>query len=687
MSAPESFSFVKGYTRKTSTKILGLFAGQACLLLSSLNCAWAGVKADDYLEMDLAQLLQVTITSVSKKPQTLADTAAAVFVISQEDIRRSGATSIPEALKMAPGLHVAQISSSKWSVAARGFGGFTSNKLLILMDGRSLYTPAYSGTWWDTQHTLLEDIERIEVIRGPGATIWGANAVNGVINIITKRVEDTQGSLLRTGIGTELQVTAAGRHGGRIGESTYGRIYVTGDKRDSNTLSKSDQDGYDGWTNLQTGFRLDGRAAAADEWTLQGDLFKVDGDQMLTPFWLNRPPYRTTAFDDYTAFGGNLTGSWQRRFGDEGLLSFKGYYDYNHRDEDFLEQDIHTLDLDLQYQFAPLGRHRLMAGGGYRHIDAGFTNTYQVYLPDQTENIYSAFVQDQITLIENQFWFTLGAKYEYNGFTGSEWQPCVRLLYKPVENQTYWGSLARAVRTPAMVERNGAVTFASYPTPFGTGVTRLRGSSSFDSETLLAYEAGYRWQAKTNLSVDISAYYNDYEDIYGVTPPSSSGDPDLQIGNFNEGYGYGLELAATWQALDRLALTATYSWQELDLKRKGTTGVSDLAIDNLSALNYPRHQGSLRGAYDFSEQWQGNLWLRYTEEFTGRDISGSPQRITIAAHFGLDANLVWKPDKDLEIMLAVQNLLNSSQLEYISEFYFPPNEIERNVYLKVTWNF
>jgi iron complex outermembrane recepter protein len=675
------------YPGMTPAKTIGIFAGQACLLLSSLNCAWAGVKADDYLEMDLAQLLQVTITSVNKKPQTLADTPAAVFVISQEDIRRSGATSIPEALKMAPGLQAAQISSGKWSVAARGFGGFTSNKLLILMDGRSLYTPAYSGTWWDTQHTLLEDIERIEVIRGPGGTIWGANAVNGVINIITKKAEETQGSLLRAGIGTKLQATGAGRHGGRIGESTYGRIYVTGDKRDSNTLSSSDQDGYDGWANLQTGFRLDGRAATADEWTIQGDLFKVDGDQLLTPFWLDRPPYRTTDFDDYTAAGGNLTGSWQRRFAADDLLSFKGYYDYNHRDEGFLEQDIHTLDLDLQYQFAPLGRHQLMVGGGYRHIDAGFTNTFQVFLPDQTENIYSAFVQDQITLIENQLWFTLGGKYENNGFTGSEWQPSVRLLYKPVENQTIWGSVARAVRTPAMVERNGAVTFASYPTPFGTGVTRLRGSSDFDSETLFAYEAGYRWQAKTNLSVDIAAYYNDYEDIYGVTPPTSPGDPDLYIANNNEGSGYGLELAATWQTFDRLALSATYSWQELDLERNGSAGESTLPIDNFSAVNYPQHQGSLRSAYDFSEQWQGNLWLRYTDEFSGRDISGSSERITVSAYFGLDASLIWKPTQNLEIMLAGQNLLNSSQLEYASEFYFPPTEIERNVYLKVTWKF
>jgi len=675
---------------KNSAKARAIFVIQAFVLQGVLPSPVNSETLDKYLDMDLAQLMQVTITSVAKKPQTMADTAAAVYVISQEDIRRSGAASIPEALALAPGLHVARISASKWSISARGFAGYTSNKLLVLMDGRSLYTPAYSGTFWESQNTLLEDIERIEVIRGPGGTIWGANAVNGVINIITKKAQTTEGTLVRARIGNGEQGAAA-REGFKIGEATSGRIYATTSNYASNVLSndllgRNSQDANDDWYNLQSGFRLDGAVGTSNEWTLQGDAYKIDGNQIVFPYWLDRPPYLSANQGDYSTSGGNLIGSWQHSFGSDSSLTFKTYYDNNQRKESYYEQLFNILDLDLQYEFALGTWNSLTSGLGYRYIEGNFADTYQVSIPDQNQDLYSAFLQDQIKLIDRQLWLTLGTKYEHNEYTGSEWQPSARLLWKPDEDQSIWTSVARAVRTPSMVERTGRLTMASFPTPFGTGRLNLRGTSDFDSESLTAYEAGYRWQMRKNISFDIAAYYNDYDDIYSAVRGTDPRDPDLHFSNAQEGTGHGVEFVANWQASSQLSLSFTYNWQDLDLKFKDPSIVGALDSGNIT-INSPRHQAAIRTSFDFNENWQSNLWLRYADSFNGRNSVDPTSMIPVSSQFNFDANLVYKPLKNVEIMLAGQNLLNSSQLQYVAELITPPTEIERVFYAKVTWSF
>lgn len=676
--------------KTTLAKTRALLLVQALLFQGIVPSLAASETLDKYLDMDLAQLMQVTVTSVAKKPQTLADTAAAVFVISQEDIRRSGVTSIPEALAMAPGLHVARISAGKWSVSARGFGGYTSNKLLVLMDGRSLYTPAYSGTFWDAQNTLLEDVERIEVIRGPGGTIWGANAVNGVINIITKKAQTTEGTLVRVRAGNGEQGAAA-REGFKIGEATFGRLYATTSNYESNILcsnfpGKSDDDANDDWQNIQSGFRLDGKGGTGNEWTLQGDVYKIDGNQIVFPYWLDRPPYRTANYGDYSAGGGNLTGSWQHRFDADSILTFKTYYDNNRRKEVYYEDTFNTLDLDLQYEFTLGAWNNLTTGLGYRHIDGNFVDNYQVLLPDQNQDLYSTFLQDQIKLVDRELWLTLGTKYEHNDFTGSEWQPSARLLWKPDEEQSIWAAVARAVRTPTMVERSGSVTLAAFPTSRGTGKSTLRGNAGFDSESLIAYETGYRWQARRNVSFDIAAYYNDYDDIYAVVRGKSPFDPDLYFKNSQEGSGHGVEFAANWQASAQLSLSFTYTRQELDLNYKEPSALGSFE-GNSRIINSPEHLVAVRTSFDFSEKWQSNLWLRYVDDFTGRNSVDPTSAISVSSQLYCDANLVYKPLKNIEIMLAGQNLLNSSQLQYVAELLAPPTEIERVVYAKVTWSF
>lgn len=665
---------------------------QALLLLGG-GAVWANDDSlSKYLEMDLAELLEVTITSVGKKPQSLAETAAAVYVIGREEIRRSGATSIPEALALAPGLHVARISAGKWAVSARGFGGYTSNKLLVLMDGRSLYTPAFSGTFWDAQHVLLDDVERIEVIRGPGGTIWGANAVNGVINIITKKAGDSQGSLAQGWVGSGASLGMAARQGFTLGESVKGRLYAMGGDNDGNLLRQGSlarqwgDDAHDDIGHVQSGFRFDGGERTGEDWTVQGDLYRVEGDQVVYPFWTAGPPYLSANYSDVQASGANLVASRQFRINGGDTLSIKSYYDYNSRRESYYHQTFNTYDLDLQYESALGQRHAVTTGLGYRFIDGRFRETTQVAVDDTTVDIFSAFLQDQILLLENRVWLTLGSKYEHNPFTGSEWQPSARLLWKVDEQQSLWTSVARAVRTPSIVERNGRVTLAAYPSPRGAQTLALCGNDAFASEILLAYEAGYRWQPAKQLSFDLSLFYNDYQDLYAAIPESSAPLADLQFRNAQEGNARGLEFVVSWQPLSQLSLQFTYSWLDLDIEYKQGVLLSE-SINSVTLVNAPEHQASLRASYDFSATWQTNLSLRYVDAFESRDAVVQYRTVAIAEQLYLDANLVYRPRKNLELMLAAQNLGNSGQLQYISELITPATEIDSMVYGKITWSF
>lgn len=679
------------FVRKT---LIALALSPLFVVQATLPTMASGSEDNRYLDMDLVQLMQVTVTSVAKKPQTLADTPAAVYVISQEDIRRSGATSIPQALAMAPGLQVAQISASKWAVSSRGFGGYTSNKLLVLMDGRSVYSPAYSGVFWDMQNTLLEDIDRIEVIRGPGATVWGANAVNGVINIITKKAQDTQGTLLRASAGTEERANGAVRYGGKMGENAFARFYVTGNNRDSNELAGDNIDANDDWHNTQTGFRMDGTVGSTNQWTLQGDLFDLYGHQISFPFWQPNSFFPQAKYGDHDASGGNLIGSWQHTFANRDKLTVKSYYDANDRSEDYYGITFRTVDFDLQYETSLGERNNLTMGTGYRRVDGTFGDTFQVQIPDQTTDLYSAFLQDEINLLSDRLWLTLGMKYEHNTYTGNEWQPTARLLWKPETDHTVWGAVSRAVRTPSMVERSGSLIMAMVPNRLNPPsyypplAIKLNGNPDFDVETLMAYELGYRWQARRDISFDLALFYNDYNDIYDIigTPANPL---SLQFGNTRQGESYGLELAANWQARSWLNFALTYSYLQFDLETKNSALATAFNGngDSSTVESSPQHQVGLRSSFDISDQWQWNTWLRYTSAIKGRNPldPANPVEVDAMAHF--DVNLIWKPVRNFEMMLAGQNLFNSNQLEYVSELITPPTEIDRSVYLKLTWNF
>jgi iron complex outermembrane receptor protein len=657
------------------------------LLSGTMLVAGALAAANEYLDMDIGQLMQITITSVSKRPQVLSDSSAAVFVITSDDIARSGVTSIPEALRMVPGIQVARIGSEKWAVTARGFNGQTANKLLVLMDGRSVYNPAFSGVFWNTLDTLLEDIDRIEVIRGPGGTIWGANAVNGIINIITKNAHKTRGSLVRLGGGNKEHLYSGLRYGAAINDTVSARVYMTYRDLDSFDLYMTGEDAHDSWDTLRGGFRMDGEGDRMS-WTLQGDIFTLNSDQIIDPYLEEQPPYRSLVDDNYDNAGWNILGRWQYRMARDNVVTLQAYYDRDSRNELVIGADHDIVDLELRDQLKIGRRHDLIWGMGYRYIHDSFRNTPQVSFEpvSQSENLFSGFIQDEILLVRDRLWLTLGSKIEHNDYTGYEIQPSGRLLYKPAREHIFWGAVSRAVRTPSRVEQDGRIFTAivadlpPYPALF-----YIEGSDAYTSEKVLTYELGYRWLASSSFSVDLSLFYNDYDDLRTSTPLTPFSDPVLFFENKSYGTSHGLELALDWQARPWLLFQLSYAYANFDLKTtNGDVGLDFIVVDEKTT---PHNQVSLRSNINWGEGWQGNVWLRYVDSFaaSGKEVTATLD--TIDSYLTADVNVSWQVTDKVNVMLIGQNLLDGGHLEFFSEYLAPMTEIGPSVLGKVTWRF
>ncbi|MGI6656476.1 MAG: TonB-dependent receptor plug domain-containing protein [Desulfobulbus sp.] len=661
----------------------------AATVIGMLPCWPTGASAkqeyNEYLELGLTQLMDVIVTTVSKSEQSLVETPAAVFVITPEDIRRSGATTIADTLAMVPGVHVGRATGSLWSVSARGFGGYTANKVLALIDGRSLYSTSYSGVWWDAQHVMLEDIERIEVVRGPGGSLWGANAVNGVVNVITKKAQDTQGTLVRVGGGNQQPLTAAARHGGKIGDAAYLRLYAARDGFAANTLPDG-TDANDNWYSHQGGFRMDGVVGDSNKWTLQGDIYQDRKEQLIYPLWTQDPPYQGYQESEIEVEGHNLLGRLRRDLSKGRALTVQAYYDYVHRIEHSSGMKFRTLDLDVQYE-TPLGdRHGLVMGMGYRNTDTEFGETRYTAPAEQTNNLWSGFLQDEITLLADTLWLTLGTKYEYNGFTGSEWQPNARLMWKPADRHFLWTSVARAVRTPSLIEREGRMVVGEGSPAPGMPVFpfALKGNHAFDSESVIAYEAGYRWHPRSNFSLDLSLFYNVYDNLYDFQPKLAVDGIDLVMTNQVEGSVHGLELAADWRPTPWLSFAAAYSYLEKALKVNEGTAMPVGHFHDSAA----RHHLSLRSSIELHDDWLLNIWARASSGLECVSTATLPVRMEkIDGYVSLDANLIWTPTPNLELMLGGRNLFDSGRKEYAYELYLPPVEIRRSVFGKLTWKF
>src|SRR3989442_38449 len=498
----------------------------------------SSLSAEALKKLSIEQLMNLQVTSVSKRPEQLSQTASAIQVITQEDIRRSGASSLPEILRLATNLGVAKVVSRQWAIGARGFNSTTANKLLVLIDGRTAYTPLFSGVFWDVQEVPLADIDRIEVISGPGATLWGANAVNGVINVITKDAQDTQGLLLSGGGGTEQRGLGTVRYGGALGSTVRARIYGRGFDR-AGTVLPSGQDAADDWHLWQGGFRMDWDAATVNRVTLQGDLYDGRIGQL--------------SAGDIAVSGGNVMAKWSHTFSEQSSLAAQLYYDRTHRDIPRLfGEDLDTYDVDLQHATRLGARHDVVWGLGYRLINDRVVNTDSLaFLPAHVaRQWFTGFVQDEIALVTNRLHVALGTKIDHNDYTGFEIQPSGRVSWTPSPSGTLWVAVSRALRTPSRIDRE-----LFFP---GQAPYFLAGGPDFHSEEELAYEVGYRHQ-QGSVALSVATFYSRYHGLRSLEQVNPPTPVSLVIGNGQDGESYGAEVTAEYRLTSRWQVHAGYT--------------------------------------------------------------------------------------------------------------------------------
>jgi iron complex outermembrane receptor protein len=618
----------------------------------------------EYKAMSLQELMNLDVTSVTKQPEPYGQAPAAIQVITGDEIRRSGASSIPEALRLADNLDVAQQNSHDWDISARGFNAGLANKLLVMIDGRTVYSPLFSGVFWNAQDYLLEDIDHIEVISGPGGTLWGANAVNGVINIMSKNAKDTQGLYVEGGGGSWLQDFAGIRYGGLLTTNVYYRVYGKYFNRDNEEYA-SGRDTADAWRMGQSGFRIDDEASELNTFTLQGDIYYSD--------------VSVSTGGEGRASGGNILGRWSHTISDDSDLSLQLYYDRTHLHDpitnpfgtaDILTDDLDTYDLDFQHRFRLGERNQIVWGLGYRFthdVDQGAANL--AFLPPTLErNLYSGFAQDEIMLRDDVF-FTLGTKVEHNDYTGFEFEPSARLKWNATTNQMFWAAVSRAVRTPSRVDRDTREPDTATPI--------LVGGTDFESEAVVAYELGYRAQFAKKVSGSASFFYNDYSDVRSVSLTPVTLIP-FYFANNLEGETYGVELTADYQILDWWRLHGGYDFLDEYIHVK--PGQFDLNQGRNETAD-PQHQFSIRSSMDLPENVEFDTGLRWVDTLHNNN---GPVVGTVPAYFELDARLAWHPTKQLELAVVGQNLLHNHHTEY----GFPDStreDIVRSVYGKISY--
>jgi len=684
-------------TNRFPNQIYSIILGLGVITFSSISIpSSAKASSDNYFDLNLTDLLSVEVTSVAKKKQKLNEVAAAVFVISQQDIQRSGVTSIPEALRMAPGVQVAKMDANKWAITSRGFNSQITNKLLVLIDGRSVYTPSFSGVYWDAQDTVLDDIERIEVIRGSGASVWGANAVNGVINIITKNANDTQGGLVVAGAGNEEKAFVSLRYGAMLNEETTARVYVKYNDRDSSYSVDLNND-HDNWKSLRSGFRIDSKLNEIDSLTVQGDIYDNDENQAIN-LWVDPSDPAKAIYAPFyhldnipskiTSNGWNLLSRWEHQFSEQSNSTLQVYYDHTERSEAFVEQKIDTFDIDFQHSFQATQAHGIIWGLGFRHIKDDFNNTYVVSLsPDSSkQSLYSAFAQDEITLLPDTLKLTLGVKFEHNDYTGQELQPSARLAWLVNDRSTLWAAVSKAVRTPSRVERTGQAVGFIVPLPptYTTTVEILTiGNKDFKSEELRAIELGYRFKPQENLSFDLALFHNNYDNLQSFEKFTASPLSSNQFSNNLSATSYGVELATEWRPLEWWRLQSNYSYIKVS-SHFDTGFLSSTPSDLVAEGSGPKHQFSVRSMMDLSHDISFDTWVYYVDRLKRTSMSYD---IVTPSYTSANIKLAWQASNDLELSLVGQNLLDSHHSEFIAENLQVPTEVERSIYAKIKLKF
>ncbi|HTJ96772.1 MAG TPA: TonB-dependent receptor [Rhodocyclaceae bacterium] len=638
------------------------------LALMPLPLCAAPMQVAALADLSFEELANIEVTSVSKRAERLSDAPAAIFVISADDIRRSGAISLPEALRLAPNLDIARVNGSTYAISARGFNNAIGNKLLVLIDGRTVYTPTFSGVNWDSQFVMLEDVERIEVISGPGGALWGANAVNGVINVITRKAKDTQGGLVSVSSGTQGSQGSI-RQGGKFGDDGYYRIYGTGFNQDHSERA-SGVPVRDGWQNRQVGFRADW-GNASEGVTVQGDAYNANV---------------AAAFGRPTMSGHNLLARWNRQLDNDASLQVQAYYDHTQRDDPSLYRDQEdTFDIEFQHALPVTGAHRVLWGGGSRYarsVTETRTNVpvqlvngslvqflYRYDPPSRSLYWNNLFVQDEITLSPT-LTMTLGIKAESNVYTGVEVLPSARLAWKLSETQLLWTALSRAVRAPSRIDRDFR-TSAYLPAANFT-LPLIGGGPNFGSEVAEVFELGYRAQPTSQLSYSITAFSSMYDKLRsGQVPVLAQGGAYVQ--NMLEGRTYGIETWGTYQVSSDWRLSAGFKTLREHFKLEPGSTDPDGA-KNLG--NDADNTWMLRSIFNLTSQHDFDVMVRRV---------GRLSFPVVPAYTAVDARLAWRPSTELELSLTAQNLFDSAHPEFGD--VATRSEIGRNISLKARWTY
>jgi iron complex outermembrane receptor protein len=639
------------------------------------------MKLEDLAKQDvLVPGLSTPVTTAERQPSTIGHTPAAVFVITPEMIKRSGARTIPDVLRMAPGVDVARIDAHTWAISIRGFNERFANKLLVQIDGRVVYNGTFGGVYWNQQDVLLEDVERIEVVRGPQTVMWGSNAVNGVINIITKKASDTQGLLIQSGGGgQDQQDFTTVRYGGNNGQGLSWRVWGQQFDRASGW---SDSGIDDAWHAQHGGFRLDYAPNSVDTLTIQGDLLNgVGGQRNIVP--TVTPPFQAIDNAPEAFPTGNILLRYGQVFDPETSWQVLAYYDhYAQLQTSVFSEERSTYDIDLQYQFSPWCGHDFITGANYRNSTDATQGTFLAsFNPANFDTQWgSVFAQDTITLEEDRWFFTLGIRLEENTFGGFQPEPAVRLLYTPDDRQSLWASISRAARNPNRTDTQISVN-QHIGGPTDPTFLQVQGNPDFQPENLVAYEIGYRVTPTDNFTWDLAAFINDYSKISGlgpvgppvVIPPGIVIFP-VQTANNTSALTYGGELTANYRMSDHWRLYAAYSLLEVSS-----------TVQNPGGGAFPSNELYLSSSWDLGGNVQFDLIGRYVDSF---DIQTAGSPILIPSYFEMDTRIAWQATKHMDISFVGQNLCNEHHLEFIDGFSgIVSTEVRRSWYAVVTWRF
>jgi iron complex outermembrane recepter protein len=635
-------------------------------------------------QLTLEQLGNIKVTTAQRAPEQVRKTSAAIYVITQEDIERSGATSIPEALRLAPGVEVARIDSNKWSIGIRGFGSRLSRDVLVLIDGRTVYTTLLAGTYWEVQNVLLQDVERIEVIRGPGATIWGPNALNGVINIITKSTKDTHGTLVNAGGGNVDQGFLNTRYGGGNGRTFDYRVYGLGFVRGPEY--HSDGNNYDSWRALQGGGRMDFSTNERDSFTLQGDIYDEGAGETVTAVTY-APPYQQIVQGTELLSGGNILGRWEHTQGEGKDFQLQFYYDRTSRQEPNFADYRNTFDFDFLDRFRLPRRQQITWGFGAR-ASTGRNPTIVsglYFLPEtRTDTLYTGFFQDEVGLVQDRLSLQFGTKLLKTNYTGFQLQPTARLLWTPTEKQTFWAAFTHALRTPSDAER--AFYLSGFTGRFVSGLpffARFNANPNFESEQMNGYELGYRNLVRKSLYFDFAAFFNHYNDLFSediTGAPFIETNPapthvllPADFGNGLLGTTRGIEVAPEWRPFSFWRLAASYSFLQMEIQKR--PGSLDVGSAPSIVGSSPRHQVTAQSNFDLTKALSLDLTYRFVSKLSAQMIN---------AYSTGDAQFAWKPRPYIRLSIVGQNLFQPYHYEFASD-PGPNVAIKRSVYGQITW--